>query len=244
MLRPGDPITMTGAGFAAGERVDLVVTPTPHLKAAATTDSTGAFSVSATVPADSVDGTYPIVATGATSGLQARTTVRVEAAPAAPAIRSDLRASVGEAQPGQRFTVDAVGLEPGEPVTLTLRDTAVADLTADGDGVLRARVAVPAEAATGSADLVLTGAESGRTATTAVRILGRAPAAVTGTAPLAPGRWRGALEGRQSQAEVTASAAAAASTRIAVAGGAGGVLALLAAGVAVVLIVRRRKRRA
>lgn len=92
-VRPGATVEVTGAGFAPREQVSIVLGSAAPVVAAA--DDGGAVSVSLAVADDATDGTYPITATGATSGAQATGSIVVQAAPTAQATSVTISAAGG-----------------------------------------------------------------------------------------------------------------------------------------------------
>lgn len=102
-VRPGATVAITGAGFAPGETVDVALGSAAAVSVAAGQD--GSLSVNLAVPADAVDGVYPITAVGATSKAEAGASIVVAAAPVAQATMTTLSAGA-----------DAV---VGAPLTLT-----------------------------------------------------------------------------------------------------------------------------
>jgi outer membrane protein assembly factor BamB len=66
---PTSKVTVTGTGFGANETV--AVDFSGKQVATAATSSTGAFSATSTVPKSALPGTYPVTATGQTSGRSA-----------------------------------------------------------------------------------------------------------------------------------------------------------------------------
>lgn len=61
--QPGAALTVAGEGFAQASEVRVTIESTPLLLATTTADSSGAFSVSVTIPAD-YSGSHRLVATG------------------------------------------------------------------------------------------------------------------------------------------------------------------------------------
>ena len=75
-IGPGGSFTVSGSNFAPGGSVTIVLHSTPVTLAVTTADPTGSFSVSVTIPSDTVPGAHTIVATD-TSGDSASTDVTV-----------------------------------------------------------------------------------------------------------------------------------------------------------------------
>ena len=80
----GGAQSVTGTGFAAGEKVSAVVHSNPVSVGSATASGAGTATISFTVPASLATGTHTIVLTGATSGLSSSVTFSVSAAPSTP----------------------------------------------------------------------------------------------------------------------------------------------------------------
>ncbi|GAA4167864.1 beta strand repeat-containing protein [Gryllotalpicola koreensis] len=73
VLHRGDTITVSGTGFAALSAVQLAVYSTPALLTTATTDASGAFTATVTVPDSLADGAHTMVALGSTPAGAERT---------------------------------------------------------------------------------------------------------------------------------------------------------------------------
>ncbi|MBT2484078.1 MULTISPECIES: GH92 family glycosyl hydrolase [unclassified Microbacterium] len=80
--RPGDTVTVTGTGFAPGEKILIRIDDEKPTKAKAEED--GTFSAKLRVPKDAVDGDHPVVAVGEISKIEARASLRVAAEAPAP----------------------------------------------------------------------------------------------------------------------------------------------------------------
>lgn len=102
-FEPGADVPVTGTGFRAGEKVTVTLR---DASTTVTADSTGKFTASITVPADTTSGTYTVSATGADSGSQASADITVAAAhvPATPTEVS-LTGPEGKVVVGQGFGV-------------------------------------------------------------------------------------------------------------------------------------------
>ncbi|PCE15798.1 hypothetical protein AUC47_13115 [Microbacterium sp. SZ1] len=79
---PGDTVTITGTGFAAGENVALRIDDEQPVVVQAEQD--GSISGSITVPSGAVDGDHPVVALGDVSKVEARASLLVVGDPTAP----------------------------------------------------------------------------------------------------------------------------------------------------------------
>jgi ribosomal protein S11 len=85
----GGTLGIIGTGFGVTEVVTLTLHTQTFTLGSATTDSSGSFNTTVTLPAD-VIGSHTVVATGGTSGLSASAAITIlaaatAAAPAAPA---------------------------------------------------------------------------------------------------------------------------------------------------------------
>ncbi len=72
----GASLTVSGAGFAAGENVSLTLHTVVYNLGTATTDGSGSFTTTVTLPAG-VSGTHTIVALGLGSGRSASITLTI-----------------------------------------------------------------------------------------------------------------------------------------------------------------------
>lgn len=109
--RPGDVVEVTGSGFAPGESVAVTFGSGDPVTVPA--DDQGALRTSLTVPATAPDGDYPVVALGAVSKVEARTTVQVRAATPGPVQTTvALRAGADDPVAGESFPLVAV-VTPG-----------------------------------------------------------------------------------------------------------------------------------
>ena len=63
-LRAGEKVLATGAGYAAGEQVQVVVYPNPVILGSYTADSSGRLNATFTVPVDTKTGAHTVEATG------------------------------------------------------------------------------------------------------------------------------------------------------------------------------------
>jgi hypothetical protein len=86
---PGGSLTVSGSHFVPGGSITIVLHSTPVTLATTTADPTGSFSVSVTIPSDTVPGAHEIIASD-TSGDSASTdltvTGTVPTATASPAL--------------------------------------------------------------------------------------------------------------------------------------------------------------
>ena len=75
----GDTITISGSGFAPGEKVSIELHSTPVVLGSVNADESGAVSTTVTLPADTALGGHEIVLTGAYSGTTGATALTVVA---------------------------------------------------------------------------------------------------------------------------------------------------------------------
>ena len=66
--QPGETVTLTGSGFGANTTVVVEMQPPPIVLGSTTSDSTGSFSITTTIPADTT-GTHTLTANGVRCGL-------------------------------------------------------------------------------------------------------------------------------------------------------------------------------
>lgn len=78
-------VTVTGRGFAAGERVQIALHSTPVTLATVTAGSDGSVSAAVTIPASAAVGAHNVVLTGLSSGLSAASSLTLTA-PAASVV--------------------------------------------------------------------------------------------------------------------------------------------------------------
>ncbi len=76
----GCPLTISVAGFAANEQINVTLHTTVYNLGTATADSSGATTTTVTLPAG-VSGAHTIVAVGATSGPSASIAITIGGAP-------------------------------------------------------------------------------------------------------------------------------------------------------------------
>lgn len=77
-VKPGDEITVTGAGFRVGESVALTLDSAP-VALATVVSADGKVSFTATIPADAEASKHALVATGFGSGVVSTATIKVKA---------------------------------------------------------------------------------------------------------------------------------------------------------------------
>lgn len=63
-VRPGEALSVSGGGFRPNSAVTIVFRSAPVTLGSATTDASGAFTTTVTIPADATPGTHTIAATG------------------------------------------------------------------------------------------------------------------------------------------------------------------------------------
>src|SRR5699024_9317155 len=116
-VAPGDTVGVTGSAFAPGETVTVTLGEVMALaegEGTVTADDEGGFAYDLTVPADAVDGTYPVVATGAESQVPARAEFVVRTEEPGP-VSTSVTLTTGDGEPvaGEPFTLTA-DVEPAE----------------------------------------------------------------------------------------------------------------------------------
>ncbi len=155
----GASITVLGTGFAAGEQVPVAFYCWPNNCSStntlplgtATTDSTGAFTLTATVPPFAPAGPHGVGATGTSSGLFVNAVYTVTSQQAVA-----LAPSSGLA--GSTFTVNGSGFGPHEQVPVKfycwpnncgVGTVPLITATTDGNGAFSVQVQVPMNAPAG-----------------------------------------------------------------------------------------------
>ena len=149
----GHSVSLTGAGYRAGERVSVALAAPRPVTRAVTADGRGRIATSVTVPAGTAAGHYAVTATGARTKTPATAVVAVPDARAAsaPQVRSTLVLSSTTAMPGERITAQGAGYRPNRTVTLTATTASgsrvrLAGVRANGDGVFTTTFVMPAAA--------------------------------------------------------------------------------------------------
>jgi hypothetical protein len=84
----GDPVTVTGSGFAPGEQVNVVLHSDPVLLTTVTASPTGTVTATVTIPAGTAPGAHQIVLTGVSSGVTVALDLTVTAPDAIAALAS------------------------------------------------------------------------------------------------------------------------------------------------------------
>lgn len=79
----GGSLTVTGGGFASGEKVNVVVSSDPVTVGQPTANSSGGVSLTFTLPSSVTAGSHTVTLTGVTSGATVSSPFTVTAAPAA-----------------------------------------------------------------------------------------------------------------------------------------------------------------
>ena len=161
---PGKAMTLTGTGFAAGERVNVKVDGAPSAASTVTASPSGTIAATLTLPQSAGPGRYAVVASGAASDTPAAATVDV--APASvPAYRPQVTLSPSSGPHGSLLSLAGNGFAPRELLTITFRSgantLATQTIHANGQGILDgASMAVPDIASIGAAQVTVTGAVS------------------------------------------------------------------------------------
>nr|WTB29861.1 GH92 family glycosyl hydrolase [Streptomyces sp. NBC_00830] len=158
----GDSITVTGSGFAAGERVTLKLGTSPARSLTVAASAKGAVHASIAASDDVQPGRYSVTAAGASSRTPATATVQVTERPAAPTYTPQAMLSATSGPRGTAITVNGSGFVPNKAVKITFGDgLASTTVYANGDGVISgATISVPGKAKPGATSITLTGADS------------------------------------------------------------------------------------
>jgi alpha-L-fucosidase len=81
---PGDAVTLTGGGFAASTTLTVTLRSDPVVLASTTTDATGSYSVTVTIPLDTPPGVHQLVVSGLDpNGQEVSTSVDITVSAAA-----------------------------------------------------------------------------------------------------------------------------------------------------------------
>ncbi len=158
----GDPVTVKGSGFAAGERVTVSLGAGPADAATVVASAKGEVQASITASGDALPGRYAVTAVGASSDTAATATVQVTEEPVARTYRPDVLLSATSGPRGTAIVVDGSGFAPNEAVTIGFGDgLGSTTVRANGDGVVSGEtVSVPGTAKPGPAGVTLSGAGS------------------------------------------------------------------------------------
>ncbi|MCO5998044.1 GH92 family glycosyl hydrolase [Actinoallomurus rhizosphaericola] len=159
---PGDPITVTGSGFAAGEKVTVKLGTSPARSLTVEASAKGAVNTSMAASDGAQPGRYSVTAVGASSRTPATATVRVTERPVARTYRPEVTLSTTSGPRGTAITVNGSGFAPNEAVTMTFgAGLASIRVRANGDGVISgAIISVPGTAKPGATSITLAGARS------------------------------------------------------------------------------------
>lgn len=165
-ITPGGVVLLAGAGFAAGEPVQLALDARPV--ALVTASPAGTLPISGVVvPPTLPVGRHSVSARGVRSGR--RFSAALIVLDLSPALRVTSRA----ATPGSLVSVRGDGFLPREPVALALNGSALSptqrvpdrpNMRAGADGSFDAQFAAPASMLAGANTVAATGATSHRTA--------------------------------------------------------------------------------
>ena len=170
---PGKAMTLTGTGFAAGERVNVKVDGAPSAASTVTASPNGTIAATLTLPPSAGPGRYAVVASGAASGTPAAATVDV--APAtAPAYQPQVTLTPSSGPHGSLLSLAGNGFAPRELLTITFRSAAntlaTQTIHANGQGILDgASMSVPDIAEIGAAQVTVTRRGFGHAGLHAVR---------------------------------------------------------------------------
>ena len=167
----GADVTLNGFGFAAGESLTMVSSPSTGVTVdPVSASSNGSFGTAVTFAAGTSPGAYTITVTGATSGDTATATFTLGSTsigfiPAVGAV-------------GSNFFVDGFGFSPGETVTFALSGNtglSIPNTTAASDGSCNSSVVFSSSTSPGAYSVTATGSTSGDTATGSFFIIPYAP---------------------------------------------------------------------
>lgn len=147
---PTAAVEVTGAGFGAGEAIDISFDT--KTVATATADQSGAFSTGIRVPRSTSAGVHHVTAAGGTSSLVASATFTV----VLPSIT--LSRTVGP--PMTNLTVTGANFRGLESIEVAFDAKTVARATADQTGAFSTAILVPRRALSGAHDITATGESS------------------------------------------------------------------------------------
>jgi hypothetical protein len=165
-VRPGGSVTVSGYGYAPNSTVQFVLATangvqTATLNEAATTDASGHFSTTVTVPADFSAGSYTLTAKGAVTGATASTALTA-------ALTPTVTIQPGTATPGQTVKVTGQGFSANVAVTLTINvplygggtRAVTKTVGADANGNFTTYMTIPGHAAAGTVTVTAKGPSS------------------------------------------------------------------------------------
>lgn len=147
---PGAVVQVQGAGYPAGDRVDISATVTLSngsrrtLATTATTNRNGQFAVPLQLPTDVAPGAYTLVARSRSTGRAP--TARLGVANLAPSVV----AVPTTAAPGTTVTVNGFGFAAGEGVTVDLNGDRLGTTITNGSGQFSLKITVPDTTASGT----------------------------------------------------------------------------------------------
>lgn len=186
----GETVTLAGAGFMPGETVDITMTTWPahvgnNALGAATADSTGAFTITVTIPLSQTAGGYLVQAGGVTSGRSAGAVLRITALAALRLIVFPARVAAGA-----HVTIAGTGFLLGETIGMTLTANPmqpggeqIATATAVGAGSFTTSALIPAGTQPGSYTVVAAGMTTGRSASATIQVTASAGAVTVTPTP-------------------------------------------------------------
>lgn len=169
---PGTKVRINVAGFGAYERVRLTWNGTSgSFLGSVTTNGAGAGSGTIVIPNDSA-GWHDYAGTGSRSGARGFGAIQVLAAtpaPSTPSATLGISMNPRAGTPGSFVTIDVTGFSPRELLRISWGSASLAfgSITADSSGARTFAVPIPVQPQ-GAAILSVTGANSGRTARSAV----------------------------------------------------------------------------
>jgi len=162
----GGVVTLSGAGFAANETVDITITATTPVTAMGKADANGLLPpTGVSLPYSLVPGAYGVSAQGAASKRLARGRVTVQQ------LTPSITLSPAAASPGGTVTVTGKGFGPQEQVTLALNGSALTTMPAaitTTNGAFTATFVAPSTLLRGPNTISAIGNQSRVTAVTAL----------------------------------------------------------------------------
>ncbi|MDA4121769.1 MAG: DUF6519 domain-containing protein [Thaumarchaeota archaeon] len=160
-------IEAEGYGFAAGEKVTLVMTPNAGLSfSPLTVAADGTFISTIVFSSTTSPGTYTVMATGSTSGDTATADFNLTS--------NSLVAFPSSGPIGSQFWVSGYGFASGESIAFSLSGNtglSIPSSTVGSDGTFNSSVTFPLSASPGTYTVTATGSTSGDIATAGLFIL-------------------------------------------------------------------------
>lgn len=196
-VSPGGTITVSGQGFTPNTTVTIGLQEpstggqTITINSTATTDSSGNFQQSVTVPSNSPTGTATVTASQTQNGA----TISGSATLTIAASNASIQVSPATASPGDTVTVTGTGFAPGpgNQVTVSVsmivngtQQTVSATTDTDSSGSWSASLTIPSGAQPATYNVTATQATGGAHATTTLQVQGAAVSTATPTPTQTP----------------------------------------------------------